>query len=50
MASIKPITTPAQHVINDVISSPEHIARLQEQLHATLYTDSTGQLLAVAYH
>lgn len=50
MASINPITNPAQHVNHDVLSSPEHIARLQEHLHATLYTDSTGRLLAVTVH
>lgn len=50
MASINPITNPASHVLHDVISSPDHIARLQQQLHITLYTDSTGQLLAVTVH
>lgn len=50
MASITPITNPAAHVTHDVLSSPDHIARLQDQLHAVLYTDSTGQLLAVTVH
>lgn len=50
MPSITPITTPAAHVTHDVLSSPEHIDRLQQQLHLVLYTDSTGRLLAVTVH
>lgn len=49
MPGITPITLP-QHLHQDIVSSPDHVARLQEQMRAVIMIDSTGRLLAVKTH
>lgn len=49
MPGITPITLP-QHLHQDIVSSPDHAARLQQQMGAVIMIDSTGRLLAVKTH
>lgn len=50
MPSINPIPAATQQLFQAHLSTPERIAALQHQLKATIYTDSTGRLLAVRTH
>lgn len=50
MPSINPIPAATQQLIQAHLSAPDRITALQHQLKATIYTDSTGRLLAVRTH
>lgn len=47
MPSINPIPAATQQLIQAHLSSPDRIARLQQQMHITILTDSAGWLTAV---
>lgn len=49
MPGITPITLPPQ-LHQDIVSSPDHVARLQQQMGAVILIDTAGRLLAVKTH
>ncbi len=50
MPSINPIPASTQKLFQAHLSNPERIKALQQALKTIIYTDSTGQLLAVRMH